>query len=130
MNNFHQKTALADGFNASVGSKPTLAPQVKVNVLYYKMAYLSKVTKQCLRGPDGIRPRTFYLGGNWSTINLPAQITEAGVLLQDIIRLSNQPDSITSLRGANKMSDEAILIGLLPELDCFAAPSLIRLGSQ
>ena len=72
----HQKTALSDGFIASVGSKPTLIPQAEVSRIYHKMFEMSTI-KKCLRGPDGIRTRTFCLRSSQSTINLPAQITEA-----------------------------------------------------
>lgn len=33
--------------------------------------------KKYLRGPDGIRTRTFCLRDRWSAINLQAQVTEA-----------------------------------------------------
>ena|SRR3989344_2213822 len=78
--NFHQKTVLANGFNASVGSKPTLIPQVELSIIYHKRVRMSSEIN--LRGPDGIRTRTFYLRGRWSAINLPAQVTEADVLSQ------------------------------------------------
>ena len=84
-NKLYQKTALANGFIASIGSKPISIPQVKVCSLYHKKAHLSN-TKKRLRGPDGIRTRTFYLGGDWSTINLPAQFTEAQLLSQILIK--------------------------------------------
>ena len=81
--NKYQKTTLTDGFIAAVGNKPTLIPQAKVNKIYHKLINLSNI-KKYLRGPDGIRTRTFCLGGNWSTINLPAQFTEAGLFSQKL----------------------------------------------
>ncbi len=87
MNNFHQKTALADGFIASVGSKLSIVSQAGLFIIYHKLTKMSNNKR--LRGPDGIRTRTSCLRYRQSAVNLPAQFTEAGVLLQDTITLSN-----------------------------------------
>lgn len=76
---WYQKTDLSIGFNAAVDGKLSSAPQV-VAKYYHIITLLSK--QKCLRVPDGIRTRTYYLRGSESTINLPAQFTEAGGLLQ------------------------------------------------
>ena len=78
----HQKTVLADGFNASVGSKLSIVSQAGLIIIYHKVVKKSNFTKY-LRGPDGIRTRTSCLRYRQSAINLPAQLTEAGVLLQN-----------------------------------------------
>lgn len=55
----HQKTALSDGFNASVGSKPTLFPQAKVNTLYHKIDSLSNIEKNTSVDRTGFEPAPF-----------------------------------------------------------------------
>ncbi len=77
----HQKTALASGFNASVVDKPTIVPQTELSTIYQKIVRMSNF-KKCLRGPDGNRTRSFCLRNRWSTISLPAQLTEAILLFQ------------------------------------------------
>lgn len=89
----HQKTALADGFYAAVDGKLTIVPQT-VHLVYHKIDLLSK--NMCLRGPDGSRTRIFYLRNRWSAINLPAQFTEAGGLLQSLDLKVNTKGKISS----------------------------------
>ncbi|TSC63647.1 MAG: hypothetical protein G01um101493_390 [Microgenomates group bacterium Gr01-1014_93] len=77
----HQKTVLANGFNASIGSKLSTASQTGLALIYHKIINLSTIKKH-LRGPDGIRTRISCLRYRQSTIDLPAQITEVAVLCQ------------------------------------------------
>ena len=81
----HQKTALADGFNASVGSKLSIVSQAGLTIIYHKITKMSNI-KKCLRGPDGSRTRTSCLRYRQSTVNLPAQFTEAQLFSQILIQ--------------------------------------------
>ncbi len=82
--NKYQKTTLADGFIASVVGKLTLVPQAELILIYHKRIKMSNNIKKCLRGPDGSRTRSFCLRGSWSTISLPAQLTEAELFSQEL----------------------------------------------
>ncbi len=78
---FHQKTALASGFNDTIVGKPTIVPQT-VLILYHKIVIKSIIT--CLRGADGSRTRSFCLRDSWSAVSLPPQLTEAAPLCQKL----------------------------------------------
>lgn len=78
---YHQKTALTDGFNASVDSRLSNVPHRDLSKIYHEVTDLS-INKECPRGPDGIRTRTLSVRQRRPAINLPAQYTEAKLFKQ------------------------------------------------
>ncbi len=79
-NNSHQKTALADGFIATVGLRQAASP-VKVNKIYHKKIRLSNYNKTSV-DRTGVEPAPFTGEVNGLPLTYRPKYTEAGVLSQ------------------------------------------------
>ena len=84
----HQKTALADGFNATVDGKPTIASPAELIILYHNLIELSKeaYNKNASVDRTGLEPALSAGEAAGLPLTYRPKFTEAGALSHRIRR--------------------------------------------